>query len=805
MNGKKVLLAFSILAIVSFGGWFAFGSGHNNPKNLQASLSGGTHIVPDHMPNEVVVTFSQSYLDSLKATMGTNSLDSQNILETNIQNHIFEKIGTNNLEVKTEILFDTPPSEEQSDRIKRKQRALGLSTTASVQPEKLVFVHIKSADKTTDELLAALADDPALSAAQPNYIYSLPTPNATNQMNIQSASYENSSELWNIFNNANDAGIDADKVWEKGYTGQGVVVAVVDTGVDTDHPDLVNNIWRNEGETNCNDGNDDDNNGYVDDCYGWDFGDYDNDPNPDLSFAGAYHGSHVAGTIAAEHDDSGIVGVAPDAKIMPIKVFPDGGYAQTTTVVNAIQYAWQNNADVISVSIGREDTCSSIESNAIAMAMNAGSLVVTSSGNADPANGLEIPFPNAPAVCDDSVAVGATDVDKIVPTYSNYFNDMVDVVAPGGSTGNMILSANADGGYMGSSGTSMATPHISGIAALLFSKNPLYTPQDVKNLLCQGAEDIEATGKDEESGCGFANANQIFSTTEESVPVISNGSWETNPINGDPSWNSALTFFVCDPDNNLSGGDVRVWNTGTKSSFIGGAQPWGTLPDVSDCNNPVQYNIPVNFQSIPTGEYCVDIEVTDANGSVSNTLNNICITRSAVAENITLSPLLQNVKTGENIQQINATGASSYSYTLTAGNTGITKENCADGASGTCNLSPATGTGTAKLTIFGEETSKTATIYARDASAPLGDFQLSVTADRLYPESGDRVVFTIHYTNTGIKNYSAVRISDTYDTNDINIISVPSGCILDSPLISCEIGALPAGTSGEIDIVATIK
>jgi uncharacterized repeat protein (TIGR01451 family) len=806
MKKKSFLVAFAVL-LCGIGVFHFSSSSSISSNNLQASVSGSAHKIPEYMPNEVVVTFSADYLNSLNSVMTANSTDSANTIQSSVENYIFEKLGTTAVDVEAEVLFDNDLSEEQKERIRREKGASQIATTASLQPQKMLFVQIKSINKTTEELLADLADDPNISASQPNYIYSIPTPNSTNQMNIQAnESFENNTDLWNIFNNVDGAGVDADKVWEKGFTGQGVVVAVVDTGVDTDHADLVNNIWRNEGETNCNNGIDDDSNGYVDDCFGWDFGDHDNSVIPDPTFSGGYHGSHVAGIIAAEHDESGIVGVAPDAKIMPVKAFPDGGYAQTTTVVNAIQYAWQNNADVISVSIGREDACSTIESNAIAMAMNAGALVITSSGNADPANGLDIPFSNAPAVCDDSIAVGATDIDKSLPAYSNYFNDMVDVVAPGGGSSNMILSADPNGGYMGSSGTSMATPHISGIAALLFSKNPFYTPQDIRSLLCSGSDDLGDPGKDSEYGCGFSNANNIFSLTEENAPEISNVFWNPELINSDTtSETSSLVFSVCDSDDNLEGGNIRVWNAGTKTSFIGGSLDWTTLPDASNCFNPLQYSIPVDFTDLAAGDYCIDLEVSDALGNVSNTLSNVCITREDTNENLSVTPLLQDVLTGQTVQTITAQGAESYTFVLDAGNTGITKQNCNNGDTGSCSLSSATGTGTAKLTINGLSSSQVATIHTRDVSAPEGDFELYVTANRRYPEIGDTVIFTIHYANNGTKNYTNVRITDKYDSGAILLTSVPPNCNYTSSLISCDIGALAPGDAGELNLVAVIK
>ena len=133
-----------------------------------------------------------------------------------------------------------------------------------------------------------------------------------------------------------------------------VVVAVLDSGVDLDHPDLIDSIWTNTEEI-AGDGIDNDKNSYIDDRFGWDFVDSDNNPEPDLDegydFTAANHGTVIAGIIAATANDNGIVGIAPKAKIMPLKILDSKGVGNTLVLSQAIDYAVENGADIINLSL----------------------------------------------------------------------------------------------------------------------------------------------------------------------------------------------------------------------------------------------------------------------------------------------------------------------------------------------------------------------------------------------------------------------------------------------------------------------
>jgi subtilisin family serine protease len=273
---------------------------------------------------------------------------------------------------------------------------------------------------------------------------------------------------WNL-----DA-INAPEVWAAGYTGQGIVVAVIDTGVDYTHLDLDANIWVNTQEIAGN-GIDDDGNGYIDDVRGWDFVDQDNNP---MDLYG--HGTHVAGTIAAENNGIGITGVAYNAKIMPVKVLGADGNGTTPDVAAGIRYAADNGADVINLSLGGNFFSTDIAS-AVEYATNRGAMVVMAAGNSA---SFQPGFP-ANLANQWGIAVGAVDNRNRVAPFSNGAGipALNYVVAPGVG----IYSTIPGNTYRQANGTSMATPHVAGVVALMLSANPTLTPAQITPLLTSSA------------------------------------------------------------------------------------------------------------------------------------------------------------------------------------------------------------------------------------------------------------------------------------------------------------------------------
>lgn len=269
--------------------------------------------------------------------------------------------------------------------------------------------------------------------------------------------------------------INAPEVWAQGYTGQGIVVAIIDSGVDMTHTDLDANSWVNSREIAGN-GLDDDGNGYIDDINGWDFVDNDNVAN-DLDA----HGTHVAGTIAAENNGVGGTGVAYNARIMPVRVLDADGNGRYSDVAAGIRYAADSGADIINLSLGGGSSNSQVLA-AIEYAVQQGALVVIAAGN----EGDSQPSFPANITSPGVLTVGAVNSNQQIASFSNLAGSspLNYVVAPGVG----IYSTTPNNNYASFNGTSMATPHIAGVAALLLSANPNLTPAQLASLLTSTAE-----------------------------------------------------------------------------------------------------------------------------------------------------------------------------------------------------------------------------------------------------------------------------------------------------------------------------
>ena len=297
------------------------------------------------------------------------------------------------------------------------------------------------------------------------------------------------SEQWSLHNIGQtggtfDADIDAPEAWDLTTGTNRVVVAVIDTGVDYTHEDLRNNMWVNTREIPGN-GIDDDGNGYVDDVYGYDFFNNDSDPSDDFG-----HGTHVAGIIAAGGNNGvGITGVNWSAKIMAVKFIGANGYGYTSDAVRAIHYATIMGAKVMNNSWGGGGYSQALF-DAITEANAAGVLFVAAASN----EGINTDFnPVFPAGYDipNVVSVTATDHNDNKPAWANYGTASVDLGAPGVN----ILSTVPRGpcaycdttGYSRMSGTSMAAPHVAGVAALVLSQTNL-SPAELKQRLIDSAD-----------------------------------------------------------------------------------------------------------------------------------------------------------------------------------------------------------------------------------------------------------------------------------------------------------------------------
>jgi thermitase len=271
-----------------------------------------------------------------------------------------------------------------------------------------------------------------------------------------------------------------------------VVIAILDTGVDLSHADLSTGIWTNSDEVPSNEV-DDDLNGFIDDVHGWDFADSDNLPDDDYG-----HGTHVAGIAAARiNNGTGIAGMAGQSTIMPVDVF-DFNIGTYASLIRAIVYATDNGAQVINMSLGAT-SYSRGEQAAVDYAWSHGVVLVASAGN----TGLNTY--HYPAAHPHVIAVAATNASDL-RWYSSTYGDFVDVAAPGWS----VWSTYPGGSYGYMTGTSMASPHVSGLVALVRSLNSDLTPDQVRDVIEQNADDLGDLGWDSYFGYGRINARQTL-------------------------------------------------------------------------------------------------------------------------------------------------------------------------------------------------------------------------------------------------------------------------------------------------------
>jgi subtilisin family serine protease len=273
--------------------------------------------------------------------------------------------------------------------------------------------------------------------------------------------------------------IDADVVWSSYYLrGAGIKVGIIDTGIDFDHPDLAANV---KGGVSC------------------------------VSYTTSYnddngHGSHVSGTVAGVDNEIGVIGVAPSASLYGIKVLNRSGRGYVSDIIEGMQWAIDNQMDVINMSLGGDTYVEAYEiaTNAV---LDAGVVMVCSAGNSGPAENTV----GYPARFEGVIAVAATDSADAIASFSSRGPE-VDVAAPGVS----VYSTTKDGGYATMSGTSMAAPHVTGAVALMLlspdpNNNGTWTPAEALQRLESTALDLGAAGFDTAFGYGRIRADLAVS------------------------------------------------------------------------------------------------------------------------------------------------------------------------------------------------------------------------------------------------------------------------------------------------------
>lgn len=393
----------------------------------------------------------------------------------------------------------------------------------TVRPIKVSFgdfyVVAFSKEQKFSDLKALLEENPSIEYAEPNYIYKIVRPVRdtllTSLKNLGSPSNMSLddplfSSLWGLNNTgSNDpktrggiagADIEALKAWDIHRGDKNIKIAVIDTGIDYNHPDLKGQIWTNEAELNGKEGVDDDGNGFVDDIHGYDFANNDGDP-----MDGHGHGTHTSGTIGAVHNNQvGIAGVMATATIVGIKFLTDQGSGSTETAIKAIDYATKLGVDIMSNSWGGGGHSEALK-EAIERASQEGIIFTAAAGN-DAANNDATPhYPSNYKVPNVISVAATTSKDELAP-FSSYGRETVHVAAPGQNI-NSTISNNK---YAVWSGTSMATPHVTGALGLLLSKEGRFTHEQLKARLLETTDPVVSLRGRVVSGSGRLNAFNLL-------------------------------------------------------------------------------------------------------------------------------------------------------------------------------------------------------------------------------------------------------------------------------------------------------
>lgn len=465
-----------------------------------------------------------------------------------------------------------------------------------------------------------ISQQPGVEYAEPWFVY------AVNDEKVFTPNDPSLNKQWSLRR------IHADAAWDISQGDTSVVLAIVDTGVQTDHPDLAANIWHNPGETGTDaqghdkrfNNIDDDNDGKVDDWQGWDFvgGDFtnpagDNDPSPKGS--NTSHGTHVSGIASAVTDNSiGIAGVGVRCRILPVKASGDNDFRgpEGTALIQAgyegIVYAAQMGANVINCSWGGAGY-STFEQDMVNYTSGLGALIVAAAGNggysADPQVPARPEEPIYPASYDNVFSVAATDsADR--RTYYTSYGVNVDASAPGGiptGTGDFglgIYSTLYPSTYEVEAGTSQASPHVTGLAGLVKARFPSFNGQQIAEQIRMNCDDISSQnpGFDGKLGAGRINAYRALADSMSpgirmTALAVSDSAGGNN--NGSPEPDETIDLvgtFVNYLRPTTAAAQLAISSADTNVQILSGSFTIGAVPTLGTASN---YGTPFRFHINP--------------------------------------------------------------------------------------------------------------------------------------------------------------------------------------------------------------
>ncbi len=465
-NARRRFLFVSVASVLVFSAVLCSFFFQSRPLTIYAQDIQPTPIPGTYIPDEYIVRYaddnSPADIQALADIRSERSDSPIGALQNIQQNLVFSMTGQ-----------DTP--EETIARIQEVQNETGVVATQDPFEDKSVFLYKTDGSKNTAQTLSELQNIPAVEYAEPNYIfYALTIPNDTDY-----------AKQWGMKN------IKMEDAWGKTTGSSSVTVAVVDSGVEVNHPDLQGNVVKSESHNvaRCRVGEDN-------------FG----------------HGSHVAGIIGAVgNNGSGVTGVNWGVKINGYCVL-DEEYGDAVSIVSGIRAAIQDNVDVINLSIGGPGNSTEVH-RIIQEAVSKGIVVVAAAGNCGRSSGTtQCPYGGDvtkyyPASYSEVITVAACGPNNERASYSNT-GSAVDICAPGGApvtdsnscksdATDCIRSTWVSNGYRNIAGTSQASPHVAGAAALLLAVNANLSPSQIQAVLEATAEDLGTAGKDTNYGAGL--------------------------------------------------------------------------------------------------------------------------------------------------------------------------------------------------------------------------------------------------------------------------------------------------------------